>query len=221
MRDLNSNSRQDLVCNLVDASRVDIVCIQETKKYVVTRRTILSSLSSEFSNFFERRFVGASGGILVAWRHNLIFSGEYMVESFSVSVKFSLVDRQHWWLTAIYGPQDNGEKVRFLQELREIQSACAGPWVVARDFNLIYKDEDKNNTNLNRAIMGRFWCLIDDLAIIDIPIHGRKFVWSNQHLSPTLVRLDRVLYSVEWEAIFSNVLLQSEASYDLDHLKVA
>jgi exonuclease III len=79
VRDLNSSARQDSVRTLVDASRVDIVCIQETKKYVVTRRTILSSLGSEFSNFFERPFVGASGGILVAWRHNLIFSGEYMV----------------------------------------------------------------------------------------------------------------------------------------------
>lgn len=92
---------------------------------------------------------------------------------------------------------------------------------MARDFNLIYKYEDKNNTNLDMAIMGRFKCLIDDLAIIDIPIHGRKFAWSNQHLSPTLVRLDRVLYSIEWEAIFPNVLLQSDASNDSDQLKVA
>jgi hypothetical protein len=36
---------------------------------------------------------------------------------------------------------------------------------VAGDFNLIYKDEDKNNTNLNRAMMGRFRKLINDLAL--------------------------------------------------------
>lgn len=140
-----------------------------------------------------------------------------MVESFSVSVNFSLLDWQHSWLIAVYGPQDSGEKVQFLQELREIQSACARPWVMAGDFNFIYRDEDKNNINLNRAIMSRFWCLIDDLALVDIPIHGQKFTWSNHYLSPTLVRLDRVLYSVEWEAIFPNVLLQSDASNDSDH----
>jgi hypothetical protein len=51
----------------------------------------------------------------------------------------------------VYGPQDNQEKIQFLQELRDIRSQCIGPWLVARDFNLIYKDEDKNNSNMNRA----------------------------------------------------------------------
>jgi hypothetical protein len=40
-----------------------------------------------------------------------------------------------------------------LQELRDIQGQCTGAWLVAGDFNLIYKDEDKNNGNLNRAMM--------------------------------------------------------------------
>jgi hypothetical protein len=39
-----------------------------------------------------------------------------------------------------------------LQELRDIRAACPGPWVVAGDFNLIYRDEDKNNANYNRAM---------------------------------------------------------------------
>jgi len=56
----------------------------------------------------------------------------------------------------VYGPQGNEEKIQFLQELRAIRSACSGPWVVFGDFNLIYKDEDKNNANLNRAMMGHF-----------------------------------------------------------------
>jgi hypothetical protein len=50
------------------------------------------------------------------------------------------------------------------------------------DFNLIYKDEDKNNTNLNRAMMGRFRKLINDLSIKDILLHGKKFTWSNSDL---------------------------------------
>jgi hypothetical protein len=40
------------------------------------------------------------------------------------------------------------------------------PW---GDFNLIYNDEDKNNTNLNRAMMGKFRRLINDLSIKEIP----------------------------------------------------
>jgi hypothetical protein len=67
--------------------------------------------------------------------------------------------------------------------------------MVAGDFNLIYKAEDKNNTNYNGAMMGRFRRLIDDLALKEMPLHGRKFTWSNQQDNPTLVRLDSLPYS--------------------------
>jgi hypothetical protein len=65
--------------------------------------------------------------------------------------------------------------------------------MVAGDFNLSYKDEDKNNSNYNRVMMRRFRRFINDLAPKEIPLHGRQFTWSNEHESPTLVRLDRVL----------------------------
>jgi hypothetical protein len=126
------------------------------------------------------------------------------------------VDRD-WWLTCVYGPRGNDEKIAFLQELREVRSVCLGLWMVAGDFNLIYKDEDKNNSNYNRAMMERFRRFINDLALKEIPLHGRQFTWSNQQESPTLVRLDRVLCTVEWEELFPDCLLQNMASNDSDH----
>jgi hypothetical protein len=45
--------------------------------------------------------------------------------------------------------------------------------------------EDKNNSNLNRALMGRFRRWIDDHSLIELPLIGRKFAWSNQREDPT------------------------------------
>ena len=91
--------------------------------------------------------------------------------------------------------------------------------MVAGDFNLIYKDEDKNNSNLNRAMMGRFRRWINDMAVTELPLHGRKFTWTSSFssASPTLVKLDRVFCSLDWEEIFPDCLLQSSASDDSDH----
>jgi hypothetical protein len=61
-----------------------------------------------------------------------------------------------------------------------------------RDFNLIYNASDKNNSKINRAMMGCFRRLIDDLAIKEIPLLDRKYTWSNQHEDHVLVKLDRV-----------------------------
>lgn len=39
----------------------------------------------------------------------------------------------------MYWPQGNEEKIQFLQELRDLRTARQGPWIITRDFNLVYK----------------------------------------------------------------------------------
>jgi exonuclease III len=220
VRGLNSVARRDAVCVLVDAAKIDILCLQETKMSAISRQLILSMLGSDFdNNFICRPSIGASGGILIAWRRRLGTVQDSRVDNHSVSVQFCPATESSWWLTCVYGPQDNQEKIQFLQELRDIRSQCTGPWVVAGDFNLIYRDEDKNNSNLNRAMMGRFRRWINDMAVTELPLHGRKFTWSSSpsSASPTLVKLDRVFCSLDWEEMFPDCLLQSSASDDSDH----
>jgi hypothetical protein len=71
--------------------------------------------------------------------------------------------------------------------------------MVAGDFNLIYKDEDKNNNNLNHAMMGKFKRWINDFTMEELPLHGHKFTWSSSSSSssPTLVILDWVFCSLD------------------------
>ncbi|WVZ75385.1 hypothetical protein U9M48_023441 [Paspalum notatum var. saurae] len=115
----------------------------------------------------------------------------FRIDKHSVSVQICSTDLQPWWLTCVYGPQGDDNKIAFLQELHEVRASYAGPWVILGDFNLIYKEEDKNNANLNSAMMGRFRRFIDDLVLKELPLHGRNFTWSNGQDSPTLVKLDR------------------------------
>lgn len=63
------------------------------------------------------------------------------------------------------------------------------------------RSEDKNNNNLNRAMMGRFRKLINDLHLFELPLLGIKFTWSNER-SSTLVRLDRVFHTSDWGIFF-------------------
>ncbi|KAJ1296014.1 hypothetical protein BS78_01G266700 [Paspalum vaginatum] len=189
VRGLNSTSRQDAVRVLVDSFRADIVCLQETKMSSFSQRNLLSIFGSDFGGFVDLPAVGASGGILVGWRQRIGQPSNFRVDTFSVSVQLCPTEQQAWWLTCVYGPQGDDNKIAFLQELRDIRTSCSDPWVIMGDFNLIYKEEDKSNSNLNRAMMGRFRRLIDDLALKEVPLHGRKFTWSNGQDYPALVRL--------------------------------
>jgi hypothetical protein len=51
----------------------------------------------------------------------------------------------------VYGPQEDADKVLFLEELEAIRDACPGPWAITGDFNLILNEADKSNERIDRA----------------------------------------------------------------------
>jgi hypothetical protein len=55
------------------------------------------------------------------------------------------------------------------------------------------------------------------LELIDLHLHGRYYTWSNERDSPTLVKLDRALVTVDWEEAFPNFFLQALSSDASDH----
>lgn len=85
----------------------------------------------------------------------------------------------------------------FLEELSAVRDACSSPWAVLGDFNLILDEADKNNDNINRRNMSRFRQAVADLELLDVHLHGKRYTWSNERRSPTLVRLDRALVSLD------------------------
>jgi exonuclease III len=174
-------------------------------------------LGPAFGSFQFLPSAGANGGILIAWQDRLGCLKNFRIDAHSVSIQFNPKDGVPWWLTFVYGPQGTEAKIQFLQELKEIRQFCQGPWLTGGDFNLICSEADKNNQNIDRAMMGRFRRWINDMNLKELPLHGRRFTWSNGHNNPTLVRLDRVFCSVEWEEAFPDCLLQSSATQDSDH----
>lgn len=76
------------------------------------------------------------------------------MDVYSVSVHFRTNSDKECLLTGVYGPQLDAHKLQFMEELRVVRTACTGPWAIAGDFNLIYRAADKNNDNIDRAMMG-------------------------------------------------------------------
>jgi hypothetical protein len=115
----------------------------------------------------------------------------------------------------VYKPQTDLKKENFLDELKALQSAMQGESLVSGDFNLIYKTEDKNNSNLNRRLMGKFKAVLDDLELKELPLHGRKFTWLiniGSSSGVTMTRIDRCFCSTSCEELFPTTHLQTWAS---------
>lgn len=85
------------------------------------------------------------------------------------------------------------------------------------DFNLIYQVEDENIIRLNRRMMANFCCFLDDLELMELHLHGRRYTWSNEREDPTLERIDRVFVTENWVSSFPDHKLQALSSECSDH----
>jgi len=175
VRGLNSRSRRNVVHELVGQERASLISLQETKLDDCDDTMIreLFGLGFEFASLPACH---TCGGILLAWKGDVWSVSNISRGEFSLTAKVTLKSSDvSWWLTSVYGPQSDLDKVRFLDELRMIRSSCSDSWMVCGDFNLIYKAEDKNNSNLNRRMMGRFRRFIDDMELQELSLMGRLY----------------------------------------------
>jgi hypothetical protein len=68
--------------------------------------------------------------------------------------------------------------------------------------------------------MGKFKAVLDNLELREVPLHGRKFTWTNSSMAQseaTMTRSDRMFSTTEWEEIFPLAHLHAWASMASDH----
>lgn len=217
VRGLNARAARNVVRELVAQERISILTLQETKLERCDDRLILELLGAGF-DYFMLPVSHVAGGILLAWRRDTWSVTNPLVRQFTLTAQVrQLSGDSVWWLSCVYGPQSDQDKIMFLQELRDIRSGCAGMWMIAGDFNMIYRAADKNNHRLNQRMMSHFRRFLDDMELQELHLHGRLYTWSNERDSPTLERIDRVFVSEDWVVSFPNHNLRALSSERSDH----
>jgi hypothetical protein len=135
--------------------------------------------------------VGASGGIIIIWNGSL-FNGEIAFENeFSLSIKFtSSLSHESWILTNIYGPCVAERKAIFLDWFSNIDMPEDMDLLELGDFNFMRKPSDRNKPGGDVNEMLLFNEAISNLGLVELPLKGRKFTWSNMQQDPLIERLD-------------------------------
>jgi exonuclease III len=177
VRGLNARARRLAIRSLLATTDASIVCFQETKMELIVSSIVLETLGSDFDDYVYLPATGTRGGILVAWKSRDVTLTDplFTTNALTAKVRTATNVNSSWWLTVVYGPQEDADKIAFLHELRGIRADCEGPWMLCGDFNTIYLDDDKNNGNLDRRMMGRFRRLINDLALKEVYLNGRQY----------------------------------------------
>jgi exonuclease III len=158
VRGLNALVRRSTVRDMARAVNATVVCLQETKMQQINELSVSKVLGARFKdNFSFLPALGTCGGILIAASDDHFCLLTTSRTRYTLSVKLrNLTDATEWAVTGFYGPQQEADKIVFLDELNAMQHGVQGEWLVAGDFNLIYKAKGKNNSWLNRRLMGIF-----------------------------------------------------------------
>lgn len=218
VRGLNSKAKRTAVRSVVSSVSPSIVCFSEKKLASISPKLIFETLGPPFADFFWLPMAGTRGRILLAWRGDHVMLSNPNVGSYHVSAVVTTTPGvSPWWITGVYGPQSDADKLAFVSELHDLCNNMAGPWLLGGDFNLVTSIADKNNGQINHRTLSKFRRFITDHGLRDIYLHGRRYTWSNEQSNPTLIRNDRVLYTPSWEFAHPEHILRCLVTATSDH----
>lgn len=102
----------------------------------------------------------------------------------------------------VNGHSQNGEIDDFVIELNGIKSRWELPWCIRGDFNLVRFPKDQKGGCSRDNKMIKFGDFLDRWHLIDGPLKGTKFTWSNFQILVSLSGLNHFLFYVDWENFF-------------------
>lgn len=103
--------------DLVAQERVSLVMLHETKLDACNDLIIRELLGDDF-DYLTLPATHTCGGIILAWRRQVWATSSPVFGEFSVTAKIKLLTNdEDWWVTCVYGPQLETEKIWFLTEL--------------------------------------------------------------------------------------------------------
>ncbi|KAF8662140.1 hypothetical protein HU200_056333 [Digitaria exilis] len=129
---------------MVQDTKATIVSLQETKLDDIDRNIVAEILGPNFTyNYVVLPAVGTRGGILLAadvdyFQTSLVDRGSH-----SVTARVCSMSGCEWYITTVYGPQDDNGKLMFLGELRWTRQCVSDKWLIISDFNMILYASDE------------------------------------------------------------------------------
>ncbi|KAH1246485.1 hypothetical protein GmHk_06G016557 [Glycine max] len=191
---------------MILSNKVDILCIQETKKEVIDRK-LCQYLWGDSSVTWEYvPSTNAAGGLLCIWNNE-----SFSVDRRAVGRGFIMLEgvwvkeNKKVFIINVYAPCDlQGKRDQWFELLQLKSSYQDGLWCVLGDFNSIRHQQERlssSQTVTNSSNMAEFNSWISDMNLEEVRSIGRKFTWYRPN-GCAMSKLDRFLLSNNWLSLW-------------------
>jgi exonuclease III len=219
IRGINASEKWDAVRDKVEESACSVICLQETKKEHFDMSFVRKFAPRRFDCFDFIPSVGASGGILVIWNSSILRGDILDKRSYGITIQFtSAHSNKVWKLTNVYGPCAEPARTEFVTWFREHDITDEENWIFLGDFNFYRSLSNRNKPGGNLADTLVFNDAIGHLGLVELPLKGRAFTWSNMQSDPLLEQLDWFFTSPNWTIDYPNTEVLPMAKITSDHI---
>ena len=175
VRGLNCPDRRANVSATIATSSFHIVCLPETKLDAVDTFTVAFLGGNRLRNYAQRPADGTRGGMLMLWDDHLVEMSNITASTFCLSAMVRIRESEvQYKLTTVYGPSASSRKDAFFAELISQKPPNGMSWLVAGDFNQIYRARDKNKRHVNRSRINRFRTTLQSCDLKEIKFQNRR-----------------------------------------------
>ncbi|KAL4184330.1 hypothetical protein AMTRI_Chr10g470 [Amborella trichopoda] len=150
---------------------------------------------------------GALGGIWVVWDPSDLTLNSHLLGKFSVTLLSNISDGVPWKFIVVYGPNSRTLRHSFWAEQDHVSSLPHPIW--CRNFSTSISQEMRDFSD--------FICRNE---LLDVPLQGCQYTWSNYSTNPTFSKLYRFLLSVDWEENFLRTLSLALPKPTSDHCPI-
>ncbi|XP_028060848.1 uncharacterized protein LOC114264432 [Camellia sinensis] len=203
VRGLGKPEKRRRIRNLLKAKGVDMVFIQETKKSSIDERFVRSLWAEDELGYMEVDAVGSAGGLLCLWKphvfqvKNCCSSRNFILLSGLVYHSFDCV------VGNVYAPNDYRGRSQLWKVLYNLKASFPKPWCLGGDFNEIKAIGERKGCVRRDRGMQEFNEFLNNIELVDVPMLGRKYTWSNSQSGACWSRIDRFLLNPEWLVWFN------------------
>lgn len=208
VRGINSEKKQLAIRNAIDLSGCSVVCLQETKCTSFNASFVKLFCPKKFDKFAYVPSNGNSGGIITVWNSSVFSGSVEFSESFALGIKFTSSQSANVWSCVnIYGPCGGQDRVNFISWMMNLHIPTNEDWLLIGDYNFIRAPDNRNKAGGYVNDMLTFNDFIRSQSLVELPIKGRSFTWSNMQDDPLLEQLDWHFTSLHWTTSFPNTMV--------------
>ena len=151
--------------------------------------------------------VGTAGGLLTLWNEN-----HFSVKASINNQRCIIIAGEHLQLNKfmvfcnVYAANTEKKRKELWDFILQAQSLLPFPWCIGGDFNTVLNPSERRGSACNMGSIRNFNTFIFQARVVDLPLRGASFTWSNNREEASWARLDRFLLSSDFFAWFPNLL---------------